>query len=365
MSVLVSSQDIYLSTQQSGSASVQGSDDGFNRFRIAMNSNPLTTGNNQYGRLSVTQFSAYRNFFYVNNWNNKIWATYTHGGANHNAVVEIPIGDYTNIGDIAAAFSAQLIILFAGKATFTIKAGTQNPAAAYVKGQSGTGIFSVTLETTGAAHGITNFVLQCRQYLQVGSSLASIPVQGAYGFNDSYALLGGKRIGNQGAAQNSFTTANVANDELKIDGFFPLQRTTTQYLYMSCSENTSNMESQNISSAQPLSDSHIVSSSIIAKIPINDILVGFQQDQSTPFFVELDNRHISEILFEIKDHHGRIIDMIPGVTTEGNMFSDMVFNWEVYSRGGNPHELQAPVKSFNIEQNTMAVNVKSNTGSGF
>ena len=38
MSVLVSSQDIYVSTQQSGSASAQGSDDGFNRFRIAMNS---------------------------------------------------------------------------------------------------------------------------------------------------------------------------------------------------------------------------------------------------------------------------------------------------------------------------------------
>ena len=365
MSVLISSQDIYLSTQQSGSSSVQGADDGFNRFRIAMNSNPLTTDNNQYGRLSVTQFSAYRNFFYVNNFNNKVWATYTHGGVNYNAVLEIPIGDYTNIGDIADAFSARLIVLFAGKATFTVKAGTQNPAAGYVKGQTGTGIYSVTLETTGAAHGITNVKLQCRQYLQEPGSLPSIPVQGEFGFNDSYALLGGKRIGNQGAASESFTVANVATDELKIDGFFPLQRTTTQYLYMSCSENTSNMESQNISSARPLSDSHIISSSIIAKIPINDTLIGFQQDQSTPFFVELDNRHISEILFEIKDHHGRTIDMISGITSEGNMFSDMVFNWEVYSRGGNPHELQAPVKNFNIEQNTMAVNVKSNTGSGF
>ena len=126
------------------------------------------------------------------------------------------------------------------------------------------------------------------------------------------------------------------------------------------------MESQNISAAQPLSDTHIVSSSIIAKIPLNDTLIGFQQDQSTPFFVELDNRHISEILFvEIKDHHGRTIDLIDGVTTQGNMFSDMVFNWEVYSRGGNPHELQAPVKNYNIEQNTMAVNVRANTGDGF
>ena len=101
MSVLISSQDIYVSTQQSGSASAQGSDDGFNRFRIAMNSNPLTTGNNQYGRLAVTQFSAYRNFFYVNEWNNKIWVTCVKGGFAKNAVIELTKQDYGNIGDIA------------------------------------------------------------------------------------------------------------------------------------------------------------------------------------------------------------------------------------------------------------------------
>ncbi len=366
MSVLISSQDIYVSTQQSGSASAQGSDDGFNRFRIAMNSNPLTTGNNQYGRLSVTQFSAYRNFYYVNEWNNKVWLIYSANGDNFAKLLELTKGDYSTIGDIAAEFTTQLIAKFAQHATFTVKAGTQSPIAGFTKGDSGTGIFGVTLETSGAAHGITNVRLQCRQYLQDPNLNPVQLPQGLYGFNDSYALLGGKRIGAQDINANSFTAVNGANDELVITGFYPLQRTTTQYLYMSCSENTSNMESQNISAAQPLSDTHIVSSSIIAKIPINDTLIGFQQDQSTPFFVELDNRHISEILFEIKDHHGRTVDMIrPDITTEGNMFSDMVFNWEVYSRGGNPHELQAPVKTYNIEQNTMAVNVRANTGDGF
>lgn len=365
MSVLISSQDIYVSTQQSGSASAQGSDDGFNRFRIAMNSNPLTTGNNQYGRLSVTQFSAYRNFFYVNEWNNKVWVTCVKGGAAKNAVIELTKQDYGSIGDIAADFSTKLIAAFLAMTgvTFTVKTDTQNPIAGYIKGDTGTGIFGVTLET-GSAHGISSIKIQTRQYLQDSTLGASVPAQGAYGFNDSYALLGGKRIGVQDATANSFTITE-AGTEITVTGFFPMQRTTTQYLYMSCSENTSNMESQNISAAQPLSDSHIVSSSIIAKIPLNDTLLGFQQDQSTPFFVELDNRHISEILFEIKDHHGRTIDTIADSTTDGNMFSDMVFNWEVYSRGGNPHELKAPVKTFNIEQNTMAINVRGNTGSGF
>ena len=369
MSVLVSSQDIYVSTQQSGSASAQGSDDGFNRFRIAMNSNPLTTGNNQYGRLSVTQFSAYRNFFYVNEWNNKVWVNCVFGGLSKNALIELTKQDYGNIGDIAAEFSTKLIaaLLAMSGVAFTVKDGTQNPIAGFTKGDTGTGIFDVVLETaSGAAHNVTGIKIQTRQYLQDPNIAASVPAQGAYGFNDSYALLGGKRIGTQNALANSFTIDPVSvAREIRVTGFYPMQRTTTQYLYMSCSENTSNMESQNISAAQPLSDTHIVSSSIIAKIPLNDTLLGFQQDQSTPFFVELDNRHISEILFEIKDHHGRTIDTIADSTTEGNMFSDMVFNWEVYSRGGNPHELQAPVKNYNIEQNTMAVNVRANTGDGF
>ena len=162
MSVLISSQDIYVSTQASGSASAS-SDDGFNRFRIAMNSNPLTTGNNQYGRLSVTQFSAYRNFYYVNEWNNKIWLTYSHGGSNFGKIIELTKQDYTNIGDIAAEFSAKLIAALS-QATLTVKSGTQSPAAGFVKGQTGSGIFGVTLETTGAAHGFTNVKLQCRQY---------------------------------------------------------------------------------------------------------------------------------------------------------------------------------------------------------
>ena len=373
MSVLISSQDIYVSTQQSGSASAQGSDDGFNRFRIAMNSNPLTTGNNQYGRLSVTQFSAYRNFYYVNEWNNKVWITFTLDGVPKNGIVELDIKDYGNIGDIAAEFTNKLIAFFISKGiAFVTITGSQSPTAGYVKGDTGNGIYGIMLETAnGANHLVGNLVIQCRQYLQTPPpASASVPANGPYGFNDSYALLGGKRIGAQSASTDatSFDTdlrPGSNNARIEILGFFPIQRTTTQYLYMSCSENTSNMESQNISSAQPLSDTHIVSSSIIAKIPINDTLIGFQQDQSTPFFVELDNRHISEILFEIKDHHGRQLDMISDVTTVGNMFSDMVFNWEVYSRGGNPHELQAPVKNYNIEQNTMAVNVRANTGDGF
>ncbi len=356
MSVLVSSQDIYLSTQQSGSAAAAGADDGFNRFKMCLNTAPLTTNDNEMSRLMVTQFSAYRNFFYVNGFNNHVYVTYDHGGGSHTATITLTEQDYANIGDIATEYATKLIAVFAGKATFTIKTGTQNPPANYVKGQTGTGIFGVTLETSGAAHGITNLKIQTRQYYD-----SSAPEM----FGDSYALLGGKRVGVANAAVESFSVSNPAADELKIDGFFPMQRSTTQYLYLHVSENTTNLQSQNFSSAFAVPDTHIVSSNIIAKIPINDTLIGFQLDQSSPYFVELDNRHISEILFEVKDHHGRRISQLANISNEGNLFSDMTLTYEVYSRGANQHQLTAPIKNFHYEQNTMAANVQANTGSGF
>ena len=81
--------------------------------------------------------------------------------------------------------------------------------------------------------------------------------------------------------------------------------------------------------------------------------------------MELDNRHISEILFELKDHHGRTIDQISEITTKGNLFSDMTFTWEVYERGASPHELNAPVINYNYEIDGAAVNTHRTTGSGF
>jgi len=364
MSVLVSSQDIYLSTQQSGSASAVGQDDGFNRYRMSMNTSPLQTGDKQFARLGLTQFSAYRNFFYVNKFNNSVKLTYTKGGVDVDLNILLTKQDYSNIGAIATELVTQLIAGFAAGGgagstfTFQAKAGTQNPAAGYTKGQTGTGIFSVTLESpSGASHGITNMKLQTQQFYDASDDTR---------FGDSYALLGGIRITDNASVVSSFTIdATTTADEIVITGHFPMQRSTTQYLYLSCSENTSNLESQNLSAARPLKDTHIVGSSILAKIPINNEVIGFQSDTSTPYFVELDNRHISEILFELKDHHGRTIDQISEITTKGNLFSDMTFTWEVYERGASPHELNAPVINYNYEIDGAAVNTHRTTGSGF
>ena len=363
MSVLLSTQDIYISTQQSGSASSQGSDDGFNRFRMCLNTAPLKTTDNEIGRLSLTQFSAYRNFFLVNKFNNRVYLTFTSGGVDYSQTIELTKQDYDGIGAIGNEFANKIVDAINSALSLTsvsanrFQVATLSPASTYKKGQTGTGIFDTKFDRAdGSAIGLTNVVLQCRQYITATSV--------AEEFGDSYALLGGKRIGAEDATANSFAVTLNANDFV-VAGYFPMQRSTTQYLYMKVSEATTNLESQNISSSTPILDSHILASSIIAKIPIQNEIIGFQMDTATPYFVELDNKQISDILFELKDHHGRTIDTIADSDNTGNLFSDMTFNWSVYSRGGNVHELQAPVKNFHIEENQFAQNVRRTTGSGF
>ena len=51
MSILLSSKNIYLSTQPSGNLS--NVDDGINKFRACLNNIPLQSGANQYGKISL------------------------------------------------------------------------------------------------------------------------------------------------------------------------------------------------------------------------------------------------------------------------------------------------------------------------
>ena len=63
-----------------------------------------------------------------------------------------------------------------------------------------------------------------------------------------------------------------------------------------------NIESQNLSTDGSVQDSHMVSSHILAKIPVDDVVCALQYE-SSPYFLNSSNRHISELRFHLIDHH--------------------------------------------------------------
>ena len=342
MSVLTHSRDIFMSTNQSGQ--VGAGESQFSRFRMGLNTSPLTCGAGEMTKLSLTQFSCFRNFYYINQYNNLVNISYTHGNNNYFAPVLLTPGDYDTIEDIAAEFTTQLVARFRAQVNVNFSPNnTQKPAADDEPPRLRK--YGVTL--TAAGHGITNLKIQTRQYG------ANTLFGGSTQFGDSYCILGSKRIGAEDVTANSFAITYPSVNTISIAGFYPMQTTSMAFMYMRCSEVADNIESQNLSTNGSVQDSHMVASHILAKIPVDDVVCALQYETS-PYFLNSNNRHISELRFHLIDHHGREIPLMdPDIELDGNLFSSATFKVETFAIGGNEHTLSTPVRTFNYEGNTI------------
>lgn len=355
MSILVHSRDIFLSTQQSGSPGT--GDQTFSRFRMCLNSAPISCESGQQTKLSLTQFSCFRNFYYINQYNCRVDVTYVEGGVQKTKAFLLDKQDYGNIGDIAAEFANKLKDCFGG--TTSVNAVTK-PAVGFNIGDTGDRVLSAALSNMPAT--ITDLVIQTRQHDGASVTGGDTDVTGTNdgidcpSFGDSYVILGGKRIATASATAQSFDLDHADNaTTLTIKGFYPMQKTSMQYMYLRCSEAADNLQSQNLGEDSEVQDSHMVGSQIMAKIPVSNEVCAWQSYSShCPYFVNSTNRNISEVMFELVDHHGRIIPK-PATTieTDGNLFSDLTLKVDTYAVGGNEHTLNTPVKNYNYETNTI------------
>ena len=357
MSILVHSRDIFLSTQQSGSPGT--GDQTFSRFRMCLNSAPISCESGQQTKLSLTQFSCFRNFYYINQYNCRVDVTYVEGGVQKTKAFLLDKKDYGNIGDIAAEFALKLKDCFGG--TTSINAGTTLPAVGFNIGETGDRVLSVSLSNLPAT--IESVVIQTRQHDGASVTAGDTDVTGGTvdgiacpSFGDSYVILGGKRIATPDTsitAQSFDITHARFGTDLTLKGFYPMQKTSMQYMYLRCSEAADNLQSQNLGEDSDVQDSHMVGSQIMAKIPVNNEVCAWQSYSShSPYFVNSSNRNISEVMFELVDHHGRPIPKSAStIETDGNLFSDLTLKVDTYAVGGNEHTLNTPVKNYNYETN--------------
>ena len=344
MSVLVHSHDLYLSTQQSGS--VGSAQSTFDHFKVCLNSSPLRCKTGELLRLSLTQFSCYRNFYHINKFNNRVeflWSQSNVGTQSH--TIYLDEGDYETIEDIAQNFGEKVKATLSANATnltnITFTNNTNVSTTDKVKKRVLDLSFNYTYQSNQYLSSVS---FACPQYYSSDETT----------FNDSYCILGGKRREQDELLDDSFDTTHTNNNAtgtITIRGFFPMQLSSTQYLYLTCDEHSDNLESQNLSAAKSLQDTHVIRSSIIAKIPIQDEICGYQAMSPSPYYINTNNQHISDLVFKIVDHHGRSIPKISNIETQGNLFSDMTLKIETFAVGGGEHTLNAPHQNFFYEPN--------------
>ena len=346
MSVLISSKNIYLSTQPSGNLS--NVDDGINKFRACLNNIPLQSGVNQYGKISLIDFHMYRNFYKVNETNNTFFMEVTPtSGDKIYKTCTIPQGDYRLGEELNTAIANEILRVFKqipGQSTSTV--GDIEPSTDRRINQNGTGIFDFVLSPQDFS-AIDTIKFQCRNY----NSGNNTGTDGDY--NDSYALLGAKRVTKADASLPAFTTESLDVRErgttFEIKGFYQMQDNTIPYVFLRCSEVLENLESENYRLGEgTTTDTHIIQSTTLAKIKVGLEEVEFLGDTATPYFIMTDNRNISQLFFQCVDQHGRPLPAIDkDQTTLGNLFVDMTINYSVYSRGVGQQE------NFNVENNAL------------
>jgi len=341
----VSSKNIFLSTAPAGGLSGTV-DDGLNSFRATLNNVPLQTQNGEYAKISLVDFTMYRNFYYVNEKNNKVFfrIVETDGTINDSSFT-LATGDYTytdlqtNFAD-SMVRALNLINGISGVTATEVTTDLSNYA-------NKTGSRKLHVNFLFPNNDITSMNIQCRNYNNGG--VDEDPALTSDFFNDSYALLGANRTAvdddNFATASGLQTTVTNAGGvyTVEVKGFYQMQTSTVPNIYLRCQEVVDNLESETFKlSGNGNNSSHIVSSTILGVIPVasmgditNDI-IRFQGDSSSPYYIFTDNRNISEIFFRMTDAHGREIGAprsVDAQTTLGNLFCQLTINFSVYTKG--------------------------------
>ena len=366
------SQEIFIDSQSGFGLSAPGNQ--FDDFKINFNTQPFEAGSDSILRLSLTQFNAAKQWYDVNENNNTL-RMFNAASTNINAtdaMIVLDAGDYMNINCLGDMLKDKIRDqLNASFKTGTVTVGYSPPqslsvadptnattgrAIPYNRQYKNTNKHTMTFTAPGTQGFDTDIVFQTLQVPidQTVTLTGGAVLTSTQQFNDSYWLLGGKRVETYEAVPTtqSFTvtisTAVSANDTLTVTTPFPVAAEvhTLPHLYLRC-DVADNQVSSNMIASTEQHNHQATHSTILGKIP--RVMNGRQQvsytldSGLTRFFSNLNTRFMNDLRFSIVDHRGRVIpEAAPGQKDVGNMFCNFALKVEKVKIPYSPNVLQAP-----------------------
>lgn len=178
--------------------------------------------------------------------------------------------------------------------------------ATYIKptplslGATGDRVFDVTYQILGTSsnthvHGILTLLIQT-----LGSD------------GDCYCVLGSLRDDTDTASFNSFNVdlnPDGTNTQIRVRGFFPMQRMTDPYVYLRCgSSQNGSLEMAVLSDSAITASSNnsdITTSDIFAKLKRDVEFISYDNGMGDEYFINLQQRKLSSIRFTLTDSKNR------------------------------------------------------------
>ena len=389
------SQQLYINSE----GGFGGLGDQLDKFRVDLNTSPFSNTDDTILRASVTQFNMVKNFYNVNASNNAVrvtWEGYTSAGVGDvedlDKIIHIPEGNYTTHDQLAVAFFTAVAATLSSAMmpgvglnidndeaylpnthrNYPLESRDDSAGQAYTAELPDPMWFKMRLTATNAAFRFNKLpVIQClsvatSQALTLRDTSGPLVCPAIDFYNDSYILLGGRRIevfedlafGHP--TVQSFSVKINANSLhiLEVENWFPMNDAlnTTPYIYLR-SRNSRTQASSNLEEGNNPHNHSMINSSLFAKIPriiARDGSVSFILENS-PYFTNITAQQLNSIELELTDAKGRPLPSSTTLNTsassttlplpdgisqnkDGNAFCDMVLLIEKY-QFNNPNSL--------------------------
>lgn len=266
-------------------------------FQVNLPAHSFNLEPNEFLRFTLVDFHMYKNFYNVNLNNNCLMVSGDNGATYEE--IRLTPKNYKNYNEIVQEVADKLV----ASTTFSGFTASVDTSTLGTDPQStGDRIMKITL--TKATHGLTP-VIQARDYTDTAIRGGTF----SRDHNDSYALLGGKRILNDtSATAQSFSITNNTGD-IVIQGFYPVQRSTMEHLYLRTDLSNDNYATKSFDASVSNHDIQMTHSDILGKMAIQNEFVSYTELSGfgAGYFADIFRKNMGSVKFRLTDHKRRAI----------------------------------------------------------
>jgi hypothetical protein len=275
--------------------------------KLHFEGNSIEAGDGEIIRLSLLNFTMYNNVYHINANNNKV-KIYAGGdtsaiAADSGATVALTPQYIERLHavstDLGLILSAPLVVRSNANGASTVHhfvLTSVAPVASYQMQSTGNRLLDITLEA------------QTSTGIAVAHALTAVTIQCLESEGDSYTILGANRLdGTPAKTDTSFkiTIPEGSATTIRIQGFYPMQRTSDPYVYVRCNQAQTGLEMSVLQKARGGSNIDIVNSNILAKAFRQVEFIHYDSATGEEYFMNLQTKKLSSLDLFLTDSKGR------------------------------------------------------------
>ena len=347
---VVNSFNIFVDSERWLTSSSNG-----NSIDLPLSQTPISCASNQYIRLTLQSFSMYKSWTNVNA-NNKTYrltcADVFPAGTNaplSAQAISLNEQNYENYYELALDFANSLA----------------TELTAYTGVVATPLLTSIAPDNNVSLEGTSNNVISFE--IDMASPVAwtnPVILQMFVADGDIFELLGGNRIRDPAnlATPSIQVVAVGGSTKVNVQCYYNAQLSTQQNVYLRTDTGSSNIQttSFNAGNTDQQGQSNLSSSSILAKIPIDNEFANFTTGSQMEYFLSLSTKNLTFMRLYITDSHNRPIPQYTNIAntgtqqggteqdTLGNRSFECVVKVDIVqylSQGNNVLQTTPPVKS--------------------